>query len=127
VNSKSPTKRARAVGTPKPFVEIPLAKDLADRVENLIGIKGTAERIRILEETMSREEAALAIGKTLRRVCSDQNRKPSKGRSWLLSAHNILLFILLLPLICSISPEQDEGYQVTIIIDPTRLFELLRH
>ncbi len=48
---------------PKPFVEIPLAKDLADRVENLIGVKGTAERIRILEETMSREEAALAIGR----------------------------------------------------------------
>ncbi|MGP8336868.1 MAG: DNA polymerase II large subunit [Methanosarcinaceae archaeon] len=48
---------------PKPFVEIPLAKDLADRVENLIGVKGVAERIRILEETMSREEAALAIGK----------------------------------------------------------------
>ncbi len=48
---------------PKPFVEIPLAKDLADRVENLIGVKGTADRIRILEETMSREEAALAIGR----------------------------------------------------------------
>ena len=48
---------------PKPFVEIPLAKDLADRVENLIGVKGTAERIRVLEETMSREEAALAIGR----------------------------------------------------------------
>ena len=48
---------------PKPFVDIPLAKDLADRVENLIGVKGTAERIRILEETMSREEVALAIGR----------------------------------------------------------------
>jgi len=48
---------------PVPHAEIPLAKDLADRVENLIGVKGVAERIRILEETMSREEAALAIGK----------------------------------------------------------------
>jgi DNA polymerase II large subunit len=48
---------------PKPYVEIPIAKDLADRVENLIGVKGVAECIRRLEETMSREEAALAIGK----------------------------------------------------------------
>ena len=48
---------------PKPHVEIPLAKDLADRVENLIGVKGVAELIRKLEETRSREEAALALGR----------------------------------------------------------------
>ena len=48
---------------PKPFVEIPLAKDLADRVENLIGVKGVAQHIRELEKTMSREEAALALGR----------------------------------------------------------------
>jgi DNA polymerase II large subunit len=56
--------RARARGgDPKPFVEIPLAKDLADRVENLIGIPGVAVKIRELETKMSREEAALEIGK----------------------------------------------------------------
>ena len=44
-------------------VEIPLAVDLAERVEKLIGIPGIAVRIRELEENgMSREEAALAIG-----------------------------------------------------------------
>ena len=43
-------------------VEIPIASDLADRVEALLGIRGVAERIRELEETMSREEAALRIG-----------------------------------------------------------------
>ncbi|MGB3907358.1 MAG: DNA polymerase II large subunit [Methanomethylovorans sp.] len=48
---------------PKPFVEIPLAKDLADRVENLIGVKGVAQRIRELEATMSREEGALVLGR----------------------------------------------------------------
>jgi len=42
--------------------EILPARDLADRVENLIGIPGLAQRIRRLDETMSREEAALAIG-----------------------------------------------------------------
>lgn len=56
--------RARAQGgDPKPAVEIPLAKDLADRVENLIGVQGVAAKIRELETRMSREEAALEIGK----------------------------------------------------------------
>jgi len=56
--------RARARGgDPKPTVEIPLAKDLADRVENLIGVKGVAAKIRELEVNMSREEAALEIGR----------------------------------------------------------------
>ena len=48
---------------PTTVVEIPLAVDLAERVEKLIGIPGIAVRIRELEEQgMSREEAALAIG-----------------------------------------------------------------
>lgn len=47
---------------PQPFVEIPLAKDLADRVEKLIGVEGVARRVRELEMEMSREEAALQIG-----------------------------------------------------------------
>jgi DNA polymerase II large subunit len=42
--------------------EILPARDLAERVENLIGIPGIAQRIRQLDETMSREEAALEIG-----------------------------------------------------------------
>jgi DNA polymerase II large subunit len=56
--------RARARGgDPRPVVEIPLAKDLADRVENLIGVQGVAAKIRELETEMSREEAALEIGR----------------------------------------------------------------
>ena len=47
---------------PSMDVEIPIASDLADRVEALLGIKGVAERIRELESQMSREEAALRIG-----------------------------------------------------------------
>ena len=47
---------------PSTAVEIPIASDLADRVEALLGIKGVAARIRELEQTMSREEAALRIG-----------------------------------------------------------------
>ena len=55
---------ARSQGKdPTTEVEIPLAVDLAERVEKLIGIPGIAVRIRELEEKgLSREEAALAIG-----------------------------------------------------------------
>ncbi len=55
--------RARANGAdPKPTIEIPIAKDLADRVEKLLAIEGVAKRLRELENTMSREEAALQMG-----------------------------------------------------------------
>ena len=55
---------ARSQGRdPTTDVEIPLAVDLAERVEKLIGIPGIAVRVRELEEKgLSREEAALAIG-----------------------------------------------------------------
>jgi len=46
---------------PEPEVEIPIAKDMADRVENILGIDGVAERVRDLEGEMSREEAALEL------------------------------------------------------------------
>ncbi|WP_331235205.1 DNA polymerase II large subunit [Natronorarus salvus] len=46
---------------PSPEVEIPIAKDMADRVENILGIEGVAERVRELEGQMSREEAALSL------------------------------------------------------------------
>jgi len=46
---------------PEPEVEIPVARDMADRVENILGIDGVAERVRELEGEMSREEAALAL------------------------------------------------------------------
>ncbi|GAB3314762.1 DNA polymerase II large subunit [Haloplanus salinarum] len=55
-------KRAKSRGAdPKPEVEIPVARDMADRVENILGIDGVAERVRELDGRMSREEAALAL------------------------------------------------------------------
>ncbi|QSG16260.1 DNA polymerase II large subunit [Halapricum desulfuricans] len=48
-------------GDPVPEVEIPTARDMADRVENILGIEGVAERVRELEGEMSREEAALEL------------------------------------------------------------------
>ncbi len=55
--------RARANGAdPSPSVEIPIAKDLADRVEKLINVEGVAKRLRELESSMSREEASLQLG-----------------------------------------------------------------
>ena len=35
--------------------EVPLAKDLAERVEGLVGPKGVAQRIKELEKDMDRE------------------------------------------------------------------------
>ncbi len=46
---------------PSPDVEIPLAEDMAARVENILGISGVADRVRELEDEMGREEAALAL------------------------------------------------------------------
>ena len=50
-------------GDPTDEVEIPIAKDMADRVENILGIPGVAERVREMEEDpdRSREEAALEL------------------------------------------------------------------
>ncbi|MXR50470.1 DNA polymerase II large subunit [Halovenus sp. WSH3] len=48
-------------GDPTPEVEIPTARDMADRVENILGIDGVAERVRELEGEFSREEAALEL------------------------------------------------------------------
>jgi DNA polymerase II large subunit len=54
--------RAKEQGAdPRPTVEIPVARDMADRVENILGIEGVAERVRELDGKMSREEAALAL------------------------------------------------------------------
>ncbi len=53
---------AKAQGKdPEPEIEIPVARDMADRVENILGIDGVAERVRELEAKMSREEAALEL------------------------------------------------------------------
>jgi DNA polymerase II large subunit len=54
--------QAKATGyDPETEVEIPVARDMADRVENILGIEGVAERVRELDGEMSREEAALEL------------------------------------------------------------------
>ena len=45
--------------------EIPLTKDLAERVEGLVGPKGIDVRIKELEKKMSREEVAFHIAKDI--------------------------------------------------------------
>jgi len=54
--------RARAQGyDPETVVEIPVATDLAERVENLVGPEGIAQHIRDASEGRNREETALHI------------------------------------------------------------------
>ncbi len=70
--------RARANGAdPVPAMEIPIAKDLADRVEKLIGVEGVAKKLRELEMTMSREEAALQVAIAVARgeIASFESKK----------------------------------------------------
>jgi DNA polymerase II large subunit len=55
---------ARVLGKdPEPSVEIPVAEDMADRVENILEIPGVAARVRELEGEYGREEAALELAR----------------------------------------------------------------
>ncbi|OWP57455.1 MAG: DNA polymerase II large subunit [Thermoplasmatales archaeon B_DKE] len=60
-------KRIRALGKDvTDEVEIPLASDMADRIEELLKIKGVAEDIRAAAKEMTREEMSIFIS---RKVC----------------------------------------------------------
>ena len=60
---------ARSLGLdPMESVEIPLAQDLAARVENLVGPKGIADRIReLLAQVGNREEVSIILARELAR------------------------------------------------------------
>ncbi len=59
-------RQARSLGfDPALEPEITPAKDVAARVEGLIGPKGVAERIRVLSNTMSREQVAFKIAEEI--------------------------------------------------------------
>lgn len=57
--------------------EIPLAKNLAERVEGLVGPSGIAKHIKELEEEMSREEVAFEVAREI--VTSDEVMKADPG------------------------------------------------
>ncbi|MFN4133462.1 MAG: DNA polymerase II large subunit, partial [Candidatus Hadarchaeales archaeon] len=58
--------KARAMGhDPELFPEIPMAGELAERVEKLVGPPGVAEEIKRLEREMPREEIALKIAEMI--------------------------------------------------------------
>jgi len=50
---------------PRNYVEVYQAKDLASRVEGLIGLRGLADRIRELSKVVSREEVAFKIAEEI--------------------------------------------------------------
>ncbi|MEW5760655.1 MAG: DNA polymerase II large subunit, partial [Candidatus Thermoplasmatota archaeon] len=63
-NCYSIAKKARAMGyDPELYVEIPIAEDMAARVESLVGPKGIADRIRNLSKNHNRDEVSIAIAK----------------------------------------------------------------
>ncbi|SMD30549.1 DNA polymerase II large subunit [Picrophilus oshimae] len=65
-------KKARAMGLDvSDEVEIPIANDMAERVEELIHISGIAGEIRELSKSMSREELSLHISKKVASLLKD--------------------------------------------------------
>ena len=69
-------RRAKAQGyDPEVEVEIPVATDLAERVENLVGPEGIAERIREASKTRNREEASLFIAREIVRSMPFPNKE----------------------------------------------------
>ena len=56
-------------------VEIPLANDMAERVEELIHIKGIANSIRELSKKMSREEVSLYVSKDVANLLKNDKRE----------------------------------------------------
>lgn len=61
-------------------VEIPLASDMAERIEALIGIKGIAQEIRDLSSRMSREEVSLEMSRRIAAMFKD-NRKEALDKA----------------------------------------------
>lgn len=57
--------------------EIPLAKDLAERVEGLVGPEGVADRIKELEKKMSREEVAFEIAREIVTKTDEEGKEDS--------------------------------------------------
>lgn len=69
-------RKARATGLDvTQEVEMPLASDMADRIEELIGIKGIASEIRQLAETMSREEISISISRRVAEMYSGEGKR----------------------------------------------------
>ena len=56
-------------------VEIPLASDMADRIEELIGIRGIATEIRSLAKTLTREEISIEIARKVAEMFRKDGQK----------------------------------------------------
>ncbi len=64
---------ARSMGfDPEPFVEIPRAKDLAARVEEITGVKGIAEEIRELSKKYDRGMVSLLMARNVAKKFDDK-------------------------------------------------------
>lgn len=62
-------------------VEIPLASDMADRVEELIQIKGIAQEIRDLSEKHSREEVSIIVARRAAELMRPQGKKAALDKA----------------------------------------------
>ena len=69
----SVAKRVRALGKDvREDVEMPLASDMADRIEELIGIRGIADEIRKQSTEHTREEVSISISRLVAKMYGSQ-------------------------------------------------------
>ncbi len=105
-------------------VEIPLASDMADRIEELIGLRGIAEKIRKLSRTMSREEVAINISRDVAREIGSRDKKEAVDKAIRVGLAILTEGILVAPLEgiadVSINRENDSDYLSVVYSGPIR-------
>ena len=105
-------------------VEIPLATDMADRIEELIGLPGIAARIRELSGKLSREEVAINISRSVAAGIGMADRKTAIDKAVRVGLAILTEGILVAPLEgiadIEISGQGEEGYVSVVYSGPIR-------
>ena len=113
-------KRVRALGRDvTEEVEMPLANDMADRIEELINIRGIADDIRALAEIKSREEISLEISRRVAKLYEKEGKKTALDKAVRAGLAILTEGILVAPLegIADVSLEKnDDGTEYATVL-----------
>ncbi|MFG1518925.1 MAG: DNA polymerase II large subunit [Thermoplasmataceae archaeon] len=105
-------------------VEIPLASDMADRIEELIGLVGIAVKIRELSRSLSREEVAINISRDVAKEIGSRDKKEAVDKAIRVGLAILTEGILVAPLEgiadVNISRENDSDYLSVVYSGPIR-------
>ncbi len=105
-------------------VEIPLASDMADRIEELIGLQGIAGKIRSLSDRMSREEVAINVSRDVAASLGKNDRKGAIDKAVRVGLAILTEGILVAPLEgiadIEITGQGEESYVSVVYSGPIR-------